>query len=116
MPERMVGALKRGREFRRVYKEGKSVSNRLLVLYYLKEGSAEEITRVGITVDHRVGSAVHRNRVKRLIKESVRSKAGIATPGYELVVVAKNDSCHRNFHEIDQSIGSLLQKARIIPG
>lgn len=111
----MVRALKQGREFRRVYREGKSVSNRLLVLYYLK-GSVEEITRVGITVDHRVGSAVHRNRVKRLIKESIRSKAGIATPGYELVVAAKNESCHRNFREIDKSIGSLLQKARIIAG
>lgn len=115
MPERMVGALKRGREFRRVYREGQSTSNRLLVLYYLK-GSAEEITRVGITVDHRVGSAVHRNRVKRLIKESIKSKAGIAMRGYELVVVAKNDTCHRNFQEIDKSMGSLLQKAGIIPG
>ncbi|GFP32356.1 ribonuclease P protein component [Candidatus Hakubella thermalkaliphila] len=115
MPERMVGALKRGREFRRVYREGKSVSDRLLVLYYLK-GSAQEISRVGITVGHRVGPAVHRNRVKRLIKESIRSKEGIVKRGYELVVVAKNDSCHRNFREIDQSMDSLLQKARIIPG
>jgi ribonuclease P protein component len=111
----MVGVLKRGREFRRVYRQGKSVSNRLLVLYYL-EGTAQEITRVGITVDDRVGSAVHRNRVRRLIKESIRSKEGIAARGYELVVLAKNDSRHRNFGEIDKSLAFLLQKARIIAG
>ena len=55
----------------------------------LRASATAEHTRVGITVSSRVGNAVARNRVKRIVREVVRRRWQRAMPAMDLVIVAK---------------------------
>jgi ribonuclease P protein component len=83
--------LSRSADFEAVYRRGRSASSRHLVVYAFardpSSGAAEP--RVGLTVSRKVGGAVERNRVKRLLREA----AARVTPGLsadvDLVIVAR---------------------------
>ncbi len=65
------GRLSRSAEFERVYRQGRSVGNRFLVLYSFPRASAGEPadgTRLGVSVSRKIGGAVDRNKVKRLLR------------------------------------------------
>ena len=66
---RRTGRLSRSAEFDRVYRQGRSVANRYLVLYAFPRGG-EEPARVGLSVGRKVGGAVERNQLKRLLREA----------------------------------------------
>jgi ribonuclease P protein component len=89
--------LSRSAEFERVYRQGRSKANRHLVLYAFprgdERGPAEpDGPRLGVSVSRRVGGAVDRNRVKRLLREAFWAEAERLPPGSDYVVVARPDS------------------------
>jgi ribonuclease P protein component len=115
------GAAKRGRlsrsaEFERVYRQGRSVANRHLVLYSFPTGSDGD-PRVGLSVSRRVGGAVERNQVKRLLRESFASLEADLAAGHDLVVVARPDAsdlaAERGLEGMREALGELLVKARV---
>ena len=63
-------SLKKNRDFRTVYRDGKSYANRLLVMYTLKNDS--DRNRLGISVSKKVGNSVVRHHITRLVRESYR--------------------------------------------
>ena len=63
-------SIKKNRDFREVYQSGKSLANRLLVMYVLKTDRPD--TRIGISVSKKVGNSVIRHHITRLIRESFR--------------------------------------------
>ena len=103
--------LKKNAEFRAVYKRGKSFSNNLLVVYlYINKKS---INRLGVSVSKKVGKSVVRNRIKRLIKESVRLNSSCikVENGYDLVFIARKASSGKSYVEINNSVKNLIRKA-----
>jgi ribonuclease P protein component len=85
---RRTGRLSRSAEFDRVYRHGRSVANRFLVLYtFPREG--DEPARVGLSVGRKVGGAVERNHVKRLLREACARHAEEIPPGHDVVLVAR---------------------------
>jgi ribonuclease P protein component len=92
--------LSRSAEFDRVYRHGDSVSSRYLVLYSFprppsdakagQEGDAGQ--RLGVSVGRRVGGAVVRNRVKRLLREAFWSVSAPLPSEYDYVIVARPDT------------------------
>lgn len=105
MPGAERGAGRRGRrqrlsrsaDFDRVYREGRSHANRHLVLYAFpraKDDAAVEDSdpRLGISVGRKVGGAVQRNRVKRLLRDAFWSTAEELPEGHDFVVVARPSS------------------------
>ena len=74
------GRLSRSAEFERVYRQGRSTANRHLVLYTFPNPQAER-PRLGLSVSRKVGGAVERNRVKRLLREAFASAEARAQPG-----------------------------------
>jgi ribonuclease P protein component len=86
------GRLSRSAEFERVYRQGRSVGNRFLVLYSFPRSSAGEPadgTRLGVSVSRKVGGAVDRNKVKRLLREAFGTLSSRLPPDQDIVVVAR---------------------------
>ena len=92
--------LSRSAEFDRVYRHGESVSSRYLVLYAFPRRSSDEGAangdgseqRLGVSVGRRVGGAVVRNRVKRLLREAFWSVVPPASGDHDYVIVARPDT------------------------
>jgi ribonuclease P protein component len=82
------GRLSRSAEFERVYRQGRSTANRHLVLYAFPNSSTER-PRLGLSVSRKVGGAVERNRVKRLLREAFALAEDELSPGQDVVVVAR---------------------------
>jgi ribonuclease P protein component len=80
--------LSRSRDFDTVYRQGRSVSTRFLVLYWFPRDDDGE-PRLGIAVPKGSGSAVERNRVKRRLRESWRARLGSVPLGRDYVLIAR---------------------------
>ena len=87
--------LSRSAEFERVYRQGRSKGNRYLVLYAFpreEESRDDDGPRLGLSVSRRIGGAVDRNRVKRVLREAFWAEAERLPEGSDYVVVARPDS------------------------
>jgi len=82
------GRLSRAAEFERVYRHGRSHASRHLVLYVFPNESARP-PRIGLSVPRKVGTAVERNKVKRLLREAFEQARTDTGEGYDVVVVAR---------------------------
>ena len=81
--------LSRSRDFDAVYRHGRSVSTRFLVLYWFERGGDTGEPRLGIAVPKQLGGAVVRNRVKRQLRETWRAMLGRVPPGNDYVLIAR---------------------------
>jgi ribonuclease P protein component len=85
--------LSRSAEFERVYRQGRSKGNRFLVLYAFPRAEGDlEGPRLGLSVGRRVGGAVDRTRVKRVLREAFWEEARRLPGGSDYVVVARPES------------------------
>ncbi len=83
------------RDFDRAFKAGRRLGGRLFVMIALPNGRSEH--RLGIAAGRKLGSAVVRNRARRLLRESFRRlKSPRAGAGFDLVIVVRAD--HRGSH------------------
>jgi ribonuclease P protein component len=83
--------LSRSADFERVYRQGRSKANRFLVLYEFprEDVGGEDGPRLGLSVSRRVGGAVARSRVKRVLREAFSLESAALAPGTDYVVVAR---------------------------
>jgi ribonuclease P protein component len=82
--------LSRSRDFDAVYRRGTSASSRYLVLHWFpREEDEDGPPRLGLAVPRSVGSAVVRNKVKRLLRETWRQLLPDVPPGHDYVLVAR---------------------------
>ncbi len=104
--------LVRTEEFAEVFNQGKSVVDRFLVLYYLPK--RQEVTRFGFSVGKKVGHAVARNRIKRVLREITRINSQQIKSGYDCVIIARPRLVEENYRTIEKSFLYLARKAKII--
>ena len=84
--------LSRSRDFDAVYRKGRSVSTRYLVLYSFPredDDSVAEGPRVGLAISRKVGGAVTRNRLKRQLREIFATVAPTLRQDHDYVLVAR---------------------------
>jgi ribonuclease P protein component len=109
--------LSRSRDFDAVYRRGTSVSTRYLVLHWFpREEDAGGASRLGLAVPRSVGSAVARNRMKRLLREAWREVLGEVPSGHDYVLVARpglaEPAQSRGREWLVAELGQALEKVR----
>jgi ribonuclease P protein component len=113
---RRSGRLSRSAEFDRVYRQGRSVANRYLVLYAFPRGG-EEPPRVGLSVGRKVGGAVERNQLKRLLREACTRQSDALPAGHDIVIVARPPARELGEAEglggVDAALAELVAKAPV---
>ncbi len=106
--------LSRSAEFERVYRQGRSVANRHLVLYSFPNESIDR-PRLGLSVSRKVGGAVERNHVKRLLREAFDGVEAELEGGHDVVVVARPEARELAEREglsgIDGALEELIARA-----
>lgn len=109
--------LSRSADFDRVFRHGRSHAGREFVLYVFPRGEGDE-PRLGLSVSRKVGGAVERNRVKRLLREAFAIDGGRLPVGTDAVVVARHEANALAEREglagIRRALGQLLE--RVDPG
>lgn len=83
--------LSRSSDFQRVYRQGSSTASRFLVLHYFKRAAEAEpgTARLGLSVSKKLGGAVVRNRIKRLLREAFRGLSQRLAGEYNYVLIAR---------------------------
>ncbi len=82
--------LSRSRDFDDVYRKGRSVSTRYLVLYaFPRSDEGEEEPRLGLAVSRKVGGAVERNRVKRRLRAAFEELQESLPHGRDFVLIVR---------------------------
>ena len=81
--------LSRSRDFDAVYRHGRSVSTRFLVLYWFPREDGDGEPRLGLAVPKATGGAVVRNRIKRQLREVWRERLGSIPAGRDYVLIAR---------------------------
>jgi ribonuclease P protein component len=83
--------LSRSADFDRVFRRGRSHASRELVLYVFPRDD-DGGTRLGLSVSRKVGGAVQRNRVKRLLREAFAKESAGLPSGTDAVIVARQEA------------------------
>jgi len=118
--------LTRSEDFKRVRRDGKSYAHPLVVL--IVQNSDQPRVRVGVAAGKTVGTAVIRNRSKRLLREVMRTlipsialrhgeqktNRQDSASGLDLILIARPKLASASLEETRQALQNLLQRAQII--
>lgn len=107
-----ISRLCQNKSFQAVYRSGKSYANKNLVVYVLPNKSANR--RIGFAAGKRLGSAVVRNRVKRLLREAYRLNQDKFITGVDLVIVGRQPLIKAKLPQVVKSFLELGGKAKIM--
>lgn len=101
--------LTKPQQYATVYSKGHSWASNLLVMRALPNGLT--ISRYGFSVSRKVGGAVTRNRVKRLLREIMHTMP--LKPGWDIVIIARSSSAQSRYDGLKQAVEHLLSRARL---
>lgn len=105
--------IKDNKEFQQIFNEGNSFANRQLVIYYRKKKNNNHF-RVGLSVGKKIGNAVIRNRIKRLLRQAFLELQDQINPAYDIIIIARNPTKDMTFDEMRNSLNHLLRKQKLM--
>lgn len=100
-------------DFGRVYRYGKSFANRQLVVYYSFRHEVDRF-RLGVSASKKIGNAVTRNRMRRVLKEIVRLHQYEIKDHVDLILIVRNGAVGMEFKELEKSVLHVLRKASLL--
>ncbi|MFQ6121843.1 MAG: ribonuclease P protein component [Dehalococcoidales bacterium] len=104
--------LTKAKQYALVYNKGSSWVSDLVVMKALPNGLS--LSRYGFSVSQRVGKAVVRNRVKRLLREILRLTP--LQPGWDIIFIARPPAASADYANLEKSVRGLLCQAQVLTG
>ena len=99
-------------EFKKVFSEGRRIEGKNLIIFISKNDY--NFNRFGIIVKKETGKAVVRNKIKRWLREAFRLINKKLSPGYDIIVLAKNNIKKSDYFEICYDLESLFYKGKLL--
>ena len=107
--------LTRSEDFKRVRRDGKSYAHPRVVLIALNsESNDQPHVRVGVAAGKSVGTAVYRNRTKRLLREAMRTLIPSIASNLDLILIARPALASASLADTHRALLNLLQRAKIL--
>ena len=101
-----VDRIRRRPDFERVYSQGARISGRFMTVFVLRTGLTQ--TRLGVAATRKLGSAVVRNRAKRLARELFRRQK--IAGGYDIVIVPRRELVDAPFPTLEADYHAVLKR------
>lgn len=106
--------LRSSNDFRKAREEGQAFRDRYLVV--LVRPNQLNRSRFGFVASSRLGGAVSRNSVRRLMREAARQLVAELATGYDVVVIATRQAADAGYDQIGSSLRKLLRLAGLLGG
>lgn len=105
--------LKKKKDFDEVFQNGKSIASKYLVFYW--NPNNKDNNRYGFSISKRIGKAVVRNKLKRRLKEIIRTDIeSNYSKGYDIIIIARNPVNSLDFHGIKKDLKKLYRRAGLV--
>ena len=102
--------LRKSKDFKKVYNNGKSLATYNLVLYYYSNRTDKN--RVGFSISKKIGNAVVRNKIKRRLREIIRIKENLKK-GYDIIIIARKPVIRLDYKGMERDIDKLFKRANL---
>ncbi|UHA75367.1 ribonuclease P protein component [Paenibacillus sp. 481] len=99
-------------DFSRVYRHGRSFANHQLVVYVFHRPQVERF-RVGVSASKKIGNAVVRNRVRRLIKEIVRHQGEKVVDHVDIIFIVRKGAVGLSYDQLAKSVHHVMRKGSL---
>lgn len=99
-------------QFRKVYEQGRFISNRLLAIHFFPRAATQ--SKVGFAAGKRLGNAVCRNRCKRRMRELFRLNSSLMTNEYDMIFIARRAMVDCKWNELLNAGKEALTKIKFI--
>lgn len=103
--------LRHSADVQRVRRQGRSWRHSLVV--FLLMPNDRPVSRFAFIASRRIGNAVARNRVKRLMREAVRVNLAHVLPGWDGVFIARSPLAQADFADVEVAVRQLLRRAGV---
>jgi ribonuclease P protein component len=104
--------LTRSEDFKRVRRSGKSYAHPLVLL--IVETRSQPQLKVGVAAGKSVGTAVDRNRAKRLLREAMRTLIPRTASNADLLLIARPALVSASLEEVQEALAALLGRAQML--
>ena len=108
MRRKPLHSLTKSQDFKSVFNEGVSSSSSFLVIY--AKPNELRFSRLGLAVSRKIGNAVIRNRIRRLLREAMRECAKDMAEHYDFVIIARKASVEGTLNTFVSNIEKFLQR------
>ncbi|MDQ0244998.1 ribonuclease P protein component [Bacillus fengqiuensis] len=105
--------IKKNKEFQAVFKNGQSFANRQFVVYVMDQPEQVHF-RVGLSVGKKIGNAVTRNRIKRLIRQVIFEFSPDLNQHKDYIIIARMPVSDMEYEEVKKSLAHVLRKAKVL--
>jgi ribonuclease P protein component len=107
--------LRKREDFNVVYRYGRSFANSQFVVYWRRR-SQKGSFRMGVSASSKLGGAVVRNRLRRMVKEIIRLNAVKLLEDTDLILIVRKPALSLPYKEMEGSILHVLRKAGLLKG
>ena len=102
--------IKKNDEFQAVFQKGKSNANRQFVVYQLDKEEQPNF-RIGLSVSKKIGNAVVRNRIKRMVRQAITELKDEIASGKDFVIIARKPCAEMTYEEVKKSLIHVFKRS-----